>query len=87
MIAQPPVKSYWLFNTPSRVLQADWLILENDEKATLNINMPYTQYEMRVIILLFSVCREDMSRVMFVHNVTEVEVKSTEEAFDILVKG
>ena len=31
----------WLFNTKSRVLQADWLILENDEKATLNINMPY----------------------------------------------
>ena len=52
----------------------------------MNIYMPYTQYEMRVIIL-FSVCREDMSRVMFVHNVTEVEVKSTEEAFDILVKG
>ena len=30
-----------VFNTHSRVLQADWLILENNEKATLNINMPY----------------------------------------------
>ena len=30
----------WLFNTQSRVLQADWLILENNEKATFNINMP-----------------------------------------------
>ena len=25
-----------------RVLQADWLILENNEKATLSINMPYS---------------------------------------------
>ena len=34
-------KSYWLFNTQSRLLQADWLILGNNEKATLNINMQY----------------------------------------------
>ena len=27
--------------TGSRVLQADWLILENNEKATLNLYMPY----------------------------------------------
>ena len=33
--------SDWLFTARSRVLQADWLILENNEKATLNINMPY----------------------------------------------
>ena len=32
--------SDWLYNTKSRVLQADWLILENNEKATLNVNMP-----------------------------------------------
>ena len=41
-------KSEWLFNTQSRVQQADWLILENNEQATLNINMPtltYSQYE------------------------------------------
>ncbi|XP_067941465.1 kinesin-like protein KIF23 [Watersipora subatra] len=31
--------------------------------------------------------REDSSRVMFVYNVTETEVKSTEEAFDVLAKG
>ena len=30
-----------LFNTQSRVLQADWLVLENNEKATLNMNTPY----------------------------------------------
>ena len=34
-------ESDWLFTTQSRVLQADWWILENNEKATLNINMPY----------------------------------------------
>ena len=34
-------KYYRLFNTQSRVLQADLLMLENSEKAALNINMPY----------------------------------------------
>ena len=34
-------KSDWLFNTQSRILQADWLSMENNEKATLNINMLY----------------------------------------------
>ena len=29
---------YWLFNTLSRALQADWLILEYNEKAILNID-------------------------------------------------
>ena len=32
---------HWLPNTQSRVQQAYWLILESNEKATLNINMPY----------------------------------------------
>ena len=40
MLVQHSVNSDWLFNTQSRVLQADWLILENNERATLNINMP-----------------------------------------------
>ena len=31
---QPQSKSDWLFNTQSSVLQADWSILENNEKAT-----------------------------------------------------
>ena len=35
------VNSYWLFNTQSRVLQADWFISQFNEKATLNINKPY----------------------------------------------
>ena len=38
---QHSVNFEWLFNNRSRVLQADWLMLENNEKATLNINMPY----------------------------------------------
>ena len=29
------------YNTQLRVLQADWFILENNEKVNLNINMPY----------------------------------------------
>ena len=29
------------FSQDASVLQADWLILENNGKATLNINMPY----------------------------------------------
>ena len=35
-------KSDSLFKTQSRVLQDDWLILENNKKATLNINMPFS---------------------------------------------
>ena len=31
----------WLINTQSRVLQADWIISEINEKATVNIDMPY----------------------------------------------
>ena len=33
--------SNWLSKTQSNVLQADWLMLKNNEKATLNINMLY----------------------------------------------
>ena len=32
-------------NTQSRILLADWLILDNNEKATWNINMPYLELE------------------------------------------
>ena len=31
--------SYWLFNTRSRVLKADWFTLEIDAKATLIIDI------------------------------------------------
>ena len=41
MLIQHSHNSDWLFNTQSTVLQADWLILEINEKATLNINVPY----------------------------------------------
>ena len=34
-------RSVWLFTTQSRVLQADWLILGNNEKATVNFNVPH----------------------------------------------
>ena len=41
MLLQHSVNSDWLLNTQSRVLQADCSLLEINEKATLNINMPY----------------------------------------------
>ena len=39
MVIQHSVNSDWMFNTQSRVLQADWFILEIDEKATLNFGL------------------------------------------------
>ena len=41
LLTQHSVNYDWLFNIQSRILQADWFILEVNEKATLNINMPY----------------------------------------------
>ena len=41
MPRQNSVKNDWLFNNQTRVLQADWLILENNEKAILNVNMSH----------------------------------------------
>ena len=41
MLLQHSVNSDWPFNTQSRVLQADWSILEIDEKVSLNIEMSY----------------------------------------------
>ena len=41
MHIQQSVNFDWLLNTQSRVLHADWFILEISEKASLSINMPY----------------------------------------------
>ena len=43
MLIAHSVNSDWLYNTQSRVLQADWFIMEINEKATLQINIskPY----------------------------------------------
>ena len=41
----------WLFNTQSRVVQADWLMLENNEKATLNININIERMSKTLVIL------------------------------------
>ena len=41
MLIQLSVNSTWPFNTHSKVLQADWSILEIDEKVSLNIEMSY----------------------------------------------
>ena len=51
------LESYWLSNTQSRVLQADWLVLENNEKATFNITMPYCRGERSLLtkgVLLYN---------------------------------
>ena len=40
MLIQNSVKSDWLFNTQSRVLQFDWLIWERIGEVILNINTP-----------------------------------------------
>ena len=41
MLMLHSVNSDWLFNAHSRVLQGDWLMLENNEKAILIIKMPF----------------------------------------------
>ena len=43
-------KKYSLFNTKLRVLQADWLVLENNEKATLNIHMSNSEWYLSVTL-------------------------------------
>ena len=40
-ISQWCIHNTWLFDTQSRGLQADWLISITNEKAALDINMPY----------------------------------------------
>ena len=45
MLKQRSVDSDWLFNTQSKVLQADWLIWEINEKAILKVKMPYWYLE------------------------------------------
>ena len=43
----------WLSINQSRVLQADWLILENNDKTTLQINMRYCVFDQT----FFNVCQ------------------------------
>mgnify|MGYP001800822666 CR=1 FL=1 len=43
MLVQHSLNSDWLFSTQSRVLQADWFLLETNEKAILYVNMPSYQ--------------------------------------------
>ena len=41
MLIQHSVHSDWLLNTQSSALEADWLILGNNEMATLDVNISY----------------------------------------------
>ena len=54
MLIQHSVNSDWLLDTQSREPQADWLILENNEKATLNIYMPYYLYSVFLINIFWA---------------------------------
>ena len=51
ILIQHSVKICWLSNTQSRVMQADLLLLENNEKAIFSINMPYRLWINRVFQL------------------------------------
>ena len=60
MLIQHSVNSDWLFNTQSRVLQADWFILKINKKATLNFHMSYWHasvgvHTTKVLFYLFAV--------------------------------
>ena len=44
VLTQHSVNSDWLINIQSKVLQAAWITLETNEKATFNINMPYLYF-------------------------------------------
>ena len=35
-------------------LQAHWFILENNEKATLNINVPYQSKQIKILIVIIA---------------------------------
>ena len=48
MHIQHPVKFWSVVHTQSRVLQADWLILENSEKTTLNIKHDLLNLEISI---------------------------------------
>ena len=43
-------KCDWLFNTRSRVLQADWSILENNDKVTLTCPISITSFWIMIMV-------------------------------------
>ena len=55
MLMQQSVNSDWLFNTQSRVQKADWLILENIDKATLNININIEEPSLKIGMSCFKI--------------------------------
>ena len=51
IVIKHSLNSDLLLTTQSRVMQADWFILEINEKATLNINIPYSKSEGCIVII------------------------------------
>ena len=55
ILTQQSVNSDWLFYTQSRVQQADWFILENIDKATLNININIEEPRLKIGMSCFKI--------------------------------
>ena len=58
MLLQHSVNSDWLLNTQSRVLQADWFILEINEKVTVNIETLYSVPNNNEVKMFLSAVRQ-----------------------------
>ena len=57
-LLQHSVYSDWLLNTQSRVLQADWFILEINEKVTVNIETLYSVPNNNEVKMFLSAVRQ-----------------------------
>ena len=57
-LLQHSVNSDWLLNTQSRVLQADWFILEINEKVTVNIETLYSVPNNNEVKMFLSAVRQ-----------------------------
>ena len=55
MLMQQSVNSDWLFNTQSRVQQADWFMFGINAKATLNININIEEPRMKISMLCLKI--------------------------------
>ena len=61
MLIQLSVNSDWLFNTQSRVLQADWFILEINEMATRTLKcsiiyflLPTSSFLLSILVIAYN---------------------------------
>ena len=61
--------------TQSRIPQADWLMLENIKKATLNTNMPYSKQQM-ICVAYEQTCQNRFSKdflsIVIIHGIAQL---------------